>query len=71
MGSLKEAVLSLNGTFTDYGVLTTPQLHYITRCLNTVGTNEEYGIPTEEGYYLKLSKAFKTIAVSNKFRVSL
>ena len=37
------------------GVLTTPQLHYMVRCVNTNGT---YGAPTEDGYYQKLSSAF-------------
>ena len=37
------------------GLLTTPQLHYIVRCINT---NAAYGEPTEEGYYKKLSSAF-------------
>ena len=37
------------------GLLTTPQLHYIVCCENTQG---EYGEPTEEGYYKKLSDAF-------------
>ncbi|KAG0236982.1 Phosphoacetylglucosamine Mutase [Actinomortierella wolfii] len=46
---------------TDYGILTTPQLHYITRCLNTQGTPEAYGEPTAEGYYKKLAAAFKTL----------
>ena len=45
-------------TATDYGLLTTPQLHYIVKCLNTDG---EYGTPTEQGYYEKLSSAYKKI----------
>ncbi|CAI8033192.1 Phosphoacetylglucosamine mutase [Geodia barretti] len=39
----------------DYGVLTTPQLHYMVRCVNTGG---RYGAATEDGYYDKLSSAF-------------
>ncbi len=38
-----------------YGLLTTPQLHYMVRCLNT---NGEYGEPSELGYFNKISKAF-------------
>ncbi|PLW08493.1 hypothetical protein PCANC_22028 [Puccinia coronata f. sp. avenae] len=37
------------------GLKTTPQLHYLVKCLNDGGT---YGAPTEEGYYTKLSQAF-------------
>jgi len=47
--------------YTDYGILTTPQLHYIVRCLNTANTQYAYGEPTEQGYYEKLSTAFKAI----------
>lgn len=48
-------------TYTDEGVLTTPILHYLVRCKNTLGTEEEYGVPTEEGYYEKLATAFKKL----------
>lgn len=40
---------------TDYGLVTTPQLHYMVYCRNTSG---QYGEATLEGYYQKLSKAF-------------
>ncbi|KAF2191440.1 Phosphoacetylglucosamine mutase [Zopfia rhizophila CBS 207.26] len=43
----------------DFGFLTTPQLHYMVRCLNTEGTADAYGAPTEKGYYEKLGEAFK------------
>ncbi|XP_068273677.1 phosphoacetylglucosamine mutase isoform X2 [Nyctibius grandis] len=39
----------------DYGLVTTPQLHYMVCCRNT---QEQYGKATLEGYYEKLSKAF-------------
>lgn len=47
--------------YTDLGILTTPQLHYIVRCINTKGTPYEFGEPTEQGYYTKMAKAFKTL----------
>ncbi|KAJ3016008.1 Phosphoacetylglucosamine Mutase [Thoreauomyces humboldtii] len=59
--ALVDGVKALGGTITDYGLNTTPQLHYVTRCLNTKGTPEAYGEPTEEGYYKKLSDAFRRI----------
>ena len=40
------------------GILTTPQLHYMVRCINTGGA---YGDPTEDGYYHKLSSAFHSM----------
>lgn len=39
----------------DFGLLTTPQLHYMVLCRNTSGC---YGTATTQGYYEKLSKAF-------------
>lgn len=43
----------------DYGLVTTPQLHYMVCCQNTQG---KYGEPTVEGYYRKLSQAFSQLA---------
>lgn len=53
--ALLDGVQALGGSGRDYGVLTTPQLHYMVRCQNTEG---EYGEATEEGYYNKISNAF-------------
>ena len=41
--------------------MTTPQLHYVVRCKNTLGTQYEYGEPSEQGYYEKLGAAFKKV----------
>lgn len=46
---------------TDYGIVTTPQLHYIVRSLNTQNSPNSYGVPTELGYYEKLGNAYKTV----------
>ncbi|KAL1933877.1 hypothetical protein VTP01DRAFT_7967 [Rhizomucor pusillus] len=54
---------------TAYGLKTTPMLHYLVRCINTAGTPESYGEPTEEGYYKKLAEAFKA-AVKGKSALS-
>ncbi|XP_065071481.1 phosphoacetylglucosamine mutase-like [Rhopilema esculentum] len=56
--AFKEGVEAMGHTCRDFGLLTTPQLHYIVRCLNT---NNEYGEPSEDGYYKKLSSAFKSL----------
>ena len=53
---------------TDYKLLTTPQLHYITRCLNTKGTPYDYGIPTEQGYYEKMATSFKAAIGGRKIQ---
>ena len=57
--------------YTDHKLLTTPQLHYITRCLNTKGTPYEYGEPTEAGYYEKLAAAFNDAIGYKKFSGSV
>ena len=59
--ALTAALDALKVEYTDLGILTTPQLHYIVRCINTKGTPYEFGEPTEEGYYQKMAKAFKTL----------
>ncbi|XP_014902849.1 phosphoacetylglucosamine mutase [Poecilia latipinna] len=61
--SLSQAVLdgvkALGGHSKDYGLVTTPQLHYMVCCQNTRG---KYGEATVEGYYRKLSQAFSQLA---------
>jgi len=57
---LKDGLNGAGAETKDYGFLTTPQLHYMVRCLNTEGTKDAYGEPTEKGYYEKFSAAFKT-----------
>ncbi|KAI9297409.1 Phosphoacetylglucosamine mutase [Neoconidiobolus thromboides FSU 785] len=59
--SLVHGLQAVGSEYKDEGVLTTPQLHYIVRCLNTANTPKPYGEPTEAGYYSKLSGAFKTL----------
>ncbi|KAL9057177.1 MAG: hypothetical protein Q9162_002505 [Coniocarpon cinnabarinum] len=58
VASLLDALHAVGAEYKDYGFLTTPQLHYMTRCLNTEGTDYSYGAPNEEGYYSKLAMAF-------------
>ncbi|KAM5166950.1 phosphoacetylglucosamine mutase isoform 1-T5 [Callospermophilus lateralis] len=53
--SVIDGVTVLGGQVHDYGLLTTPQLHYMVCCRNTSG---QYGMATIEGYYQKLSRAF-------------
>jgi len=58
---LTDALKATNVQFKDFKLATTPQLHYYTRCINTQGTEEEYGEPTEKGYYEKTALAFKLV----------
>ncbi|XP_023778087.1 phosphoacetylglucosamine mutase isoform X2 [Cyanistes caeruleus] len=53
--SVIDGIQVLGGQYHDYGLVTTPQLHYMVCCQNTQG---QYGKATLEGYYEKLSKAF-------------
>ncbi|XP_053316057.1 phosphoacetylglucosamine mutase [Spea bombifrons] len=53
-----DGVTALASKFHDYGLVTTPQLHYVICCRNT---NGRYGQPTVDGYYQKLSKAFNDL----------
>lgn len=64
--ALKAALDAVGAKYTDHGHLTTPQLHYIVRCVNTLNTPYAFGEPTEEGYYKKMSEAFKTIVHGRK-----
>lgn len=63
VSSLEDGLNALGAKKLAAGLSTTPQLHYLVRCYNTVGTPESYGEPTEQGYYTKLATAYKTLAV--------
>lgn len=64
---LIDGLKATNVDYTDFKIATTPQLHYYTRCINTKGTQDDYGEPTEVGYYEKLSAGFKQSAEHVKF----
>ena len=68
---LIEALKATNTEYTDYKLLTTPQLHYITRCLNTKGSPYEYGEPTEQGYYEKTASSLKAAMKGRRFSGSV
>lgn len=51
-------VAALKGSVRDFGIVTTPMLHYFVTCSNT---GMAYGLPSEEGYMHKLITAFKKI----------
>jgi len=64
--ALTDGLNAFEAESTDYDLATTPQLHYLVRCLNTLGTNSPYGTPTQEGYYEKLATAFKQLMQGKK-----
>lgn len=53
-----DGVVALKGGVKEFGILTTPMLHYLVVAANT---RCSYGTPTEEGYYKKLITAFQNI----------
>ncbi|KAF2657998.1 Phosphoacetylglucosamine mutase [Lophiostoma macrostomum CBS 122681] len=71
LGCLLDGLKGANAEHKDFGFLTTPQLHYVVRCLNTEGTSEAYGEPTEKGYYEKFGAAFKNALKGKKPQGSL
>ena len=66
LGCLLDGLKATGAEVKEYGFLTTPQLHYMVRCLNTEGTKDAYGTPTEKGYYEKFGTAFKTALKGKK-----
>ena len=69
--ALKAALDALGAKTIDYGVLTTPQLHYLVRATNTQKEPVPYGEVSVEGYYKKLSDAYKIAMRHNKPNGSL
>ncbi|KJE94494.1 phosphoglucomutase [Capsaspora owczarzaki ATCC 30864] len=65
VASLVDGLRALNAEVIDAGVLTTPQLHYLTRTRNEQLANTHlYGQPTEDGYFDKLAHAFNKLIAS-------
>lgn len=71
IGVLSAALTATEAEFIDMKFMTTPQLHYVVRCKNTLGTQYEYGEPNEQGYYEKLAAAFKRVMRGVKVKGSL
>lgn len=71
VGVLSAALTATEVEFIDWKYMTTPQLHYVVRCKNTLGTQYEYGEPTEQGYYEKLANSFKKVMRGVKVQGSL
>jgi phosphoacetylglucosamine mutase len=69
--ALKDALEAVGVSYTDYGILTTPQLHYVVRCINTQNTPYVFGVPTEEGYYTKMANAFVKLMKNRQVKGSV
>ncbi|XP_058053817.1 phosphoacetylglucosamine mutase [Anopheles bellator] len=56
--SVMNGVMAVKGMVQEFGIVTTPMLHYFVTCANT---QHAYGLPTEEGYMGKLMGAFRAL----------
>jgi phosphoacetylglucosamine mutase len=65
VAALRDGLTAIGAEIRDAGVVTTPILHYLVRAINTKGTKDAYGDDSEDGYYGKLSGAFKKLVVSH------
>jgi phosphoacetylglucosamine mutase len=63
VSSLEDGLKAIGANARNAGVTTTPILHYLVKAINTKGTSESYGEDSEDGYYRKLSVAFKKLVV--------
>ncbi|KAJ1918306.1 hypothetical protein H4219_002703 [Mycoemilia scoparia] len=59
--ALESGLAALEAKPLNFGIVTTPQLHYFVRCINSKNTDNPYGEPTEDGYYKKLAAAFNKL----------
>ena len=59
--AIVDGLSAMGAHTTDAGLTTTPQLHYLVKCINTKGTDQPYGEPTLEGYYKKLAQAYSKL----------
>lgn len=62
--ALRTGLEAVGAKIVDFGIITTPQLHYLVKASNTQKDAIPYGEVSEEGYYKKMAKAF-TEAMAN------
>jgi phosphoacetylglucosamine mutase len=63
VSALEDGLGAVGAEYRNAGVTTTPVLHYLVRSINTKGTKEAYGDDSEEGYFTKMSEAYKNLVV--------
>ncbi|KAJ6604607.1 phosphoacetylglucosamine mutase [Mycena vulgaris] len=61
VSSLEDGIKAIGAEGRNAGVTTTPILHYLVRAINTKGTKDSYGEDSEDGYFLKLTTAYKKL----------
>jgi phosphoacetylglucosamine mutase len=65
VSAFEDGLKAISAEGRNAGVTTTPILHYLVRAINTKGTKDAYGDDSEQGYFTKLSEAFKKLVVSS------
>ncbi|KAF5390183.1 hypothetical protein D9757_002983 [Collybiopsis confluens] len=61
VSALEDGLKAVSAITRNAGVTTTPILHYLVKAINTKGTKYSYGDDSEQGYFEKLSKAYKKL----------
>lgn len=59
--AVADGVIALKGNVKEFGIVTTPMMHYFVVAANT---KTAYGYPNEEGYYTKLITSFESLRCS-------
>ncbi|CAA91066.2 phosphoacetylglucosamine mutase [Schizosaccharomyces pombe] len=63
-----DGIVVCKAKYENFGLLTTPQLHYMVKASQTYGTPDAIGEPTERGYFEKLSKAYQSLMTGKKIK---
>ena len=63
VAALEDGFKAVGAEARNAGVTTTPILHYLVRAINTKGTKNSYGVDSEQGYFEKMTGAFKKLVV--------
>ncbi|TFK41209.1 phosphoacetylglucosamine mutase [Crucibulum laeve] len=66
ISALQDGLKAIGAEARDAGITTTPILHYLVKAINTKGAKDSYGEDSEEGYYTKLSEAFKKLVAGRR-----
>lgn len=56
---LQQSIEAMHGQCTDFGLVTTPQLHYMVRCANTAAATAAASPPVLQQYYNDITRAFQ------------
>ncbi|KIY64811.1 phosphoacetylglucosamine mutase [Cylindrobasidium torrendii FP15055 ss-10] len=64
VASLEDGLRAIGASGRNAGITTTPVLHYLVRSINTKGTEDSYGVDSEEGYLEKLTTAYKKLVAN-------